>query len=269
MILESTLVIGAAGLVCAAALTAAARALTVKEDPRVSAAEACLPGINCGGCGFAGCCEYAKEIVIREAPIDLCAPGGSDTLHALGKLMGIEVAAGEKKVAFVLCGGTVKEAGRRFVYNGVADCAAAAAVSGGDKRCAYGCLGYGTCARACPVDAIEIKDGLAVVHQHLCIGCGKCTKACPRNIIKMAPASRNFHILCSSKAKGPEVKKACDVGCIGCRLCTKISDAMPVSMDGFLAVLDYGEDVSPEDAKTAEAKCPGKCMHLYEEAVKS
>ncbi len=94
--------------------------------------------------------------------------------------MGVKAELRERQVAIVLCHGGQKEARRKFAYNGVADCAAAVLVAGGDKACAYGRLGLYR-ARVCPVNAIEITgNGLAVVHPELCIGCGKCIAACPR-----------------------------------------------------------------------------------------
>jgi electron transport complex protein RnfB len=257
MILEATLSVGAIGLICGGALAAAARFLAVKEDPRILHAEDCLPGANCGGCGFAGCAEYAKAVILEDADIALCAPGGETTLHALAKLMGQEASAKARTVAMVHCGGSVSNAGRRHLYNGVADCKAAAAVAGGDKDCAYGCLGYASCVNACPVDAIEITDGVAIVNHDICIGCGKCTRECPRSIISMVPAEATVHVLCSSKDKGPIVKKKCKVGCIGCRLCAKFGgDTFKIS--SFLATRDYSVDVT--ETETVVAKCPGKCI---------
>ncbi len=257
IILETTIVISGVGLVCGAALAAAAKFLAVEEDPRIAEAEACLPGANCGGCGFAGCADYAKTIIVDHAAINLCAPGGADTLKALAALLGVTAEASERKVARVLCGGDNHKAGRKHLYNGIADCTAAAAVGGGDKLCSYGCLGYGSCARVCPSGAIAITDGLAVVHPDLCISCGACVKACPRALIKMVPESRTIHVMCSSKDKGPAVKKACTVGCIGCRICTKFAEEDAITMDGFLAVVDYSKPLT--NPLTAE-KCPGKCI---------
>ncbi len=257
MILETTLAITGVGLVCGAALAAAAKFLAVEENPRVVEATACLPGANCGGCGFAGCADYAKSIVIDGAAINLCAPGGAGTLQALARMMGVEATAAERKVALVLCRGDNDRAIRKHLYNGVADCAAAAAVGGGDKLCAYGCLGYGSCARICPSGAIAIANGVAVVHPDLCIGCGACVRACPRKLIKMVPESRTIHVMCSSKDKGPVVKKACSVGCIGCRVCTKFVEDNAIAMDGFLAVVDYGKPLSNP---VLPEKCPGKCI---------
>lgn len=246
------------GLICGAALAMAARFLAVHEDPRVEELTEQLPGANCGGCGYAGCGEYAKAIIMDGEEVTLCAPGGAETLDNIAAFMGVTAEAGEKQVAIVLCGGDAKKAPRRFEYNGVADCSAAHAVDGGDKKCNHGCLGYGSCARACPVEAIEITDtGIAVVHPELCIGCSKCVKTCPRNLIKMVPESQDVHVFCSSRDKGPIVKKACSVGCIGCRICVKFGGEA-FEMDGFLAHRNY--EIPIEDEVTVIDKCPGNCI---------
>lgn len=255
-ILVTSGTIGGVGLVCGSALALAAKFLSVTEDPKVTEIEGILPGVNCGGCGYAGCSEYAKAIANGIAAIDLCAPGGPDVLHRLAAAMGQEATAGEKQVALVLCQGTEHNAVHKHIYNGVADCNAAAMVAGGDMLCGHGCLGYGSCAFICPVGAIEIKDNLALVHPELCIGCKACIKACPRGIIKMVPESRSIHVLCSSKDKGPVAKKACSVACIGCRLCVKLGgDAF--EMDGFLAKRNYA---IPAGNEAVIEKCPGKCI---------
>jgi len=250
--------IGGVGFVCGTALALAAKFLAVKEDPRVEAMEEILPGANCGGCGYAGCAEYAKAVVLEEESIKLCAPGGAEVLGLMAHAMGMDATAEERKVAVVMCAGDSERAPRKHLYNGVADCAAAAAVAGGDKLCSYGCLGYGSCARVCPSGAIEFVDNVAVVHPDLCISCSACVRACPRDLIKMVPESKSIHVLCSSKDKGPIVKKACQVGCIGCRMCLKLAgDAF--EMDGFLALRNYDIPVTTEGEVIVE-KCPGKCI---------
>jgi len=258
MIVETTLTVGGIGLVCGASLALAAKFLAVTEDPRIEAVNELLPGANCGGCGFAGCADYAKAIVIDGAQVNLCAPGGEGILRLLAEYMGVEASAGVKNVALVLCGGDSTRAPRRFDYNGVADCTAAHAVDGGDKQCRYGCLGYGSCARSCPVGAIEITDAsLAIVHPELCIGCGACVRTCPRQLIKMVPVNRTVHVICSNRDKGPVARKLCTVACIGCRACTKLVEDEAIKMDGFLAIVDYDK---PIDDDAAVQKCPGKCM---------
>jgi Na+-translocating ferredoxin:NAD+ oxidoreductase RNF subunit RnfB len=255
--LLTAITIGGMGAVCGTALAMAAKFLAVHEDPRVESAIDMMPGANCGGCGFAGCSEYARAVALDGAEITLCAPGGAVLVSDLSKLMGVEASAAEKKVAVVMCGGNAENAPRKSTYNGVADCSAAATVGAGDKICQHGCLGYASCSRACPVDAIEISNGLATVHADLCIGCSKCVRTCPRHLIKMVPASRSIHVLCSSKDKGPVVKKACSVGCIGCTICTKLAENESIKMQGFLAIVDYEKDLENE---AVIEKCPGKCI---------
>ena len=257
-IIVPTMVVGGAGLACAAALAAAARVLAVKDDPRVGEVLDVLPGANCGGCGFAGCEGYARAVVAGDAPANLCAPGGEETACAVAEILGVEAQRVERMVAIVLCNGGDTKSGRRFAYNGVADCRAADAVGGGDKKCRYGCLGYGSCAQVCPVGAIEITDErLAVVHPDLCIGCGLCVDACPRSIIKLVPASRTVHVLCSSKDKGAVVKRICTAGCIGCGLCAKLAGDGAIRIEGRLAVVDYSKAL---EADGIVEKCPSRCI---------
>lgn len=256
-ILTSTLCVGGIGCASAVALALADRFLSVKEDPRIGQVADLLPGANCGGCGYAGCADYAKAIVTQNAELTHCAPGGSKVAQSIAACLGRAAAEVAPRVAIVLCGGNHTEAVKKFDYNGITDCAAANATAGGDKGCAYGCLGYGSCARVCPESAIQIIDGIAKVEKSACIGCGKCVSVCPRKIIHLVPASETIHILCSSKEKGPAVKKVCAKGCLGCRLCTKSADEGSIVMDGFLATRDYAHPLTKEDVIT---KCPGHCI---------
>ena len=147
-------------------------------------------------------------------------------------------------------------------YNGICDCSVAAMTAGGDKGCTYGCLGYGACANVCPKGAISIHDGLAKVDKRLCIGCGKCVTACPKKIIELVPASATIHVLCANPDKGPNVRKVCGVGCMGCHLCEKNSggkEAGHFTFQGFLAKVNYE---NPPTDEQIVAKCPAKCMSV-------
>ncbi|MBM4148115.1 MAG: RnfABCDGE type electron transport complex subunit B [Lentisphaerae bacterium] len=256
-VIQHTILIGMAGLVCGALLALVSHYFAVHEDPTVEALTAALPGINCGGCGYAGCAAYAKAVATENIGLDLCKPGGAETVAKMAAITGRTASAREREVAVVLCNGSRERARQAALYNGVADCAAADLVAGGGKSCRFGCLGFGSCARVCPTGAIEIADSLAVVHPELCIGCGKCTGACPRKLIKLVPESRSIHVLCINRDRGPDVKKVCDVGCIGCTLCSKACNNEGIKMDGFLAVVDYTVPLNSPEIAT---KCPTKAI---------
>jgi len=54
----------------------------VEEDPRIDLVTAVLPGANCGGCGFAGCRNFA-EACVKANGIDglACPVGGEPTME--------------------------------------------------------------------------------------------------------------------------------------------------------------------------------------------
>lgn len=259
-IIIATIVVAGIGAVAALVLAVADRYLSVREDPRIGLVTAALPGANCGGCGFAGCGDYARALAEGKAAPGACAPGGQAVNAEIAKILGVAAEETERRVALVKCCGSRSETTRVGDYNGLADCAAAAATAGGDKGCGFGCLGYGACAHVCPQRAIRVENGLAKVEKRLCIGCGKCVAACPRHLIELVPAKATVHVLCSNPEKGPSVRKVCKVGCMGCRLCERNSggrEAGHFTFDGFLAKVNYANP--PTDGQIA-AKCPAKCM---------
>lgn len=258
-ILLTALIIGAVGLVCGIVLSIVAKKFAVPENPLVSHILEVLPGANCGGCGRPGCDGYARDIAEKGAPINLCTACTAEMLAALAALTGQKAALAERRVALVQCAGNTHTAKRRFDYNGLADCASVQATAGGDKSCSYGCLGYGSCVRACPNNAIALVEGVAVVDPARCIGCGACVRACPRHVIALVPASQTTHVLCSSKDKGPVVRKVCSVGCLGCGICAKLAPGA-FKLDGTLASADPTQPLDPALAKTLAQKCPGHCI---------
>jgi len=255
-ILIATLVIAGIGAVAALALAIADKYLAVREDPRIGLVTAALPGANCGGCGFAGCDGYAHALVAGTAAPGACTAADARVAAEIARILGVEATATERRVALVKCCGTRSEAIRVGDYNGICDCASAAATAGGDKGCRFGCLGYGACAHVCPQNAIRVENGLAVVEKRLCIGCGKCVAVCPRKLIELVPAAATIHVLCNNPLRGPGVTKVCEVGCMGCHLCEKTAGG-PESghfyFNGFLAKVNYA---NPPADHAVVASCP-------------
>ncbi|SKA68475.1 RnfABCDGE type electron transport complex subunit B [Desulfobaculum bizertense] len=173
------------GFAAASILAVASKVLHVKEDPRIAEVEACLPGANCGGCGYPGCSAAAAAVVAGEASPELCVAGGMETATAVARVMGMSVAFKEPKVAAGICTGG-KRARELYDYNGVEDCRAMAMLYGGDKICGMACLGKGSCVKACSFGAIEMsEEGLPVVNRSLCVACGQCVEACPTGAIRV------------------------------------------------------------------------------------
>ena len=236
----------------------AGEAFKVEVDPKEEAINGCLPGNNCGGCGYAGCSGLAAAIAKGEAPVNQCPVGGDEVAAKIGEIMGVDAGAGVKKVAFVKCAGTCEKAKSDYEYTGIEDCAAMAFVpNGGSKSCNYGCLGYGSCVKACPFDAIHVVDGVAVVDKDKCKACSKCIAACPKGLIELVPYDAKHMVQCSSHDKGKDVMAACSVGCIGCMKCVKTCEDKAVTVTNFLAHID--QDKCTGCGKCAEA-CPKKII---------
>ncbi|PLY02488.1 MAG: ferredoxin [Desulfuromonas sp.] len=258
--LTAILCLGGIGLIAAATLGVAAKKFAVEVDPREAAVLEALPGANCGACGEPGCSGYAKGVADGRLAPNLCTPGGSATIEAIAAILGIEAVAAEPRVAVVLCQGDNEKATEKYRYLGMADCNAAQKLADGPKTCPGGCLGLGSCAAACPFDAIEMTaSGLAVINRDKCTGCEKCVSVCPRQVIVMAPKASTTHVLCNSRDKGAQVRKYCQVGCIGCNICKKtVPEAYQI--ESFLARVEYEQD---ENAAAAIEKCPMKCIHDF------
>ena len=243
-------ILGGLGLVFGLVLAAASKIFYVETDPRLDELNECLPGANCGGCGYAGCGGYAEAVLKGEAPVGKCASGGDECAQKMAAIMGIKAEKVERRVAMVHCSGyrrvdeDGKEMGMKMKgdYEGVQDCAAAAKVAGnGPTICKFGCLGFGNCTRACKYDAIHVVDGVARVDFEKCVGCMSCAAACPRGIIHPVVYGRHIVISCSSHAKGSVTTRGCTIGCIGCGLCKKICPQGAISIDKNLAVIDYSK----------------------------
>ncbi len=232
------------------------QAFHVEVDPKIIQVNDVLPGANCGGCGYVGCNEYAEAVVLNGESVSKCPVGGASCAEAVAAVMGVEVEQSWPYKAVIHCGADFDQRKGRMDYVGEKTCSAANVISG-IQGCTYGCLGFGDCVVACTFDAMLLKNGLPEVIYDKCTGCGACAAACPRNIITMVPfkAERIMVVACCNKDFGGEVKAVCEVGCIGCKACTKVNDLL--EMDGNLPVLNYDVyDPAATDFSDALHKCP-------------
>ena len=262
-IVLSVLVVGGAGLLIGLLLGIAGKKFEVKTDERITAVREALPGNNCGGCGYPGCDGVAEAIVNGQAPVTACPVGGAEVAKKIGKIMGEEVADAARMTAFVKCGGSCDKTRRDYEYTGVEDCTMMAFVpNGGPKHCNYGCLGYGSCVKACQFDAIHIVDGVAVVDKELCKACGACAKVCPNNLIELVPyEGSDYHVRCANRDRGKAVMEGCDAGCISCRKCEKNCPAGAIKVVDNIAHRDY--ELCVNCGKCME-ECPKGCIAEWE-----
>ncbi|MFC1752017.1 RnfABCDGE type electron transport complex subunit B [Thermoproteota archaeon] len=254
------------GLFWALVLVICSKVFYVEENPLIEKILACLPGANCGACGFAGCGAYADAVAEEGADITLCPVNDDEGVECIAKLMGIEAGTrGPRLVAKLHCTGTKVNCEDRGGYEGLKTCTADTVTAGGSKACSYGCLGHGDCARVCLFNAIKMSpDGLPVVIEEKCTACGKCVEICPRDLFKLVPQDQKVFILCSSKDPGAIARKACKVACIGCGICVKQEETGVFTMENYLASVDYKKSKSadPEKLAAAAAKCPQKIISI-------
>ena len=134
----------------------------VEGDPLADKVDSLLPQTQCGQCGYAGCRPYAEALVKGEADINLCVPGGEDTVQVLAETLGREVVpiaeehAGHTPALAVIIEDT--------------------------------CIGCTKCIQACPVDAIAgAAKQMHTVIADECTGCELCVPPCPVECIEMRP----------------------------------------------------------------------------------
>ena len=261
-VIKSLVFMGGVGAVFGFGLAYAAKKFAVKTDPRVEAVRDALPGANCGACGFAGCMGYAEAVVGNpDVAVSMCAPGKSPVAEKIAEITGKKAEKVEPKIARVFCQGGNSLSQRKFIYTGVMDCTAAVLAAGGDKSCEYGCLGYATCMRACPFDAIRMSaDNLPIISKEKCTACGKCVAACPKQVIELAVESKAVVISCHSKDKGIDVKKKCQVGCIACGICVRTCPVDAIKIDNNLARIDHAKCIV---CGLCVKKCPTSAIRDY------
>ena len=254
-------VVASVGVICAVLLALASHFLHVEEDERVKKIRECLPGVNCGACGYTGCDDYAKAIVNDTAKTNLCIPGSDSVAAEIAEIIGVEAEDVIEMITHVRCNGNCSVTNKFADYQGIKSCAAMSQVYGGANDCRFGCLGCGDCEKECPSNAICVFNGVAHINNKLCIGCGMCVATCPKNIIEIIPQISRVGIMCSNTEKGAVARKKCKNACIGCKKCETVCPENAIKVENNLAHIDYSK--CSNCGKCAES-CPTKCIKLFE-----
>lgn len=257
-ILIPILLLTGIAIVCAVLLTVSSVFFSVKEDETYVALRDCLPGANCGACGYSGCDSYAKALAEGTAATNLCIPGGDKAAREIASVLGVEAADVIEKVAYVACNGTCQATERKYNYSGEPNCVAANLAYQGDKSCSFACLGYGDCVKACPHGAISVENDVARVDPRKCVGCGICVRTCPNNIIKLITDTTRVVVECSNHEKGAVTRKQCKNGCIGCMKCEKTCPHGAIKVIDNLATIDYSLCTGCGECVKV---CPVHCIH--------
>jgi Na+-translocating ferredoxin:NAD+ oxidoreductase subunit B len=247
VILLAVVSLGAIGIGAAVILYFVAQKFKVIEDPRIDLVADLLPGANCGGCGFAGCRNFAESIVKAGSLEGLnCPVGGNSVMKQIAGELGWVAAETDPMIAVLRCYGSLANAPKKVIYDGASSCSFAHNLYNGESGCPNGCLGLGDCILSCQFDAmyLDAETGLPVILEDKCVACGACVKACPRKIIEMrkkGPKNRRIFIGCVNTEKGALSRKNCSVSCIGCGKCVKICKFEAITMDNNLAYIDFAK----------------------------
>lgn len=236
----------------------------VPVDKKVEEIRNLLSGGNCGGCGFAGCDDFAKAVAEGRASPDGCTAGGASVATAIGKILGVDVDA-VSKVAFVACRGSKECAKDKGIYRGLKSCSAAKLSIGGTKMCTFGCIGFGDCEEVCSFDALKIgEDGLPSINYSKCTGCSKCVKTCPNGLLQLTPkGSKGAIALCQNRTLDkPSILKNCKNGCIKCGKCERECPEEALKLINEIPVIDYEKCTS---CKKCVDNCPTHVLILKED----
>lgn len=153
--------------------------LYVYEDLCIDMVEDMLLYVNCGVCGYFGCCFFVEVLVGGEVLLGKCMVSFEEVWEWIVGYLGVVLGNEDCKVVCLACVGGVNVVWVRVQYEGMWSCQVVVLVSGGGKGCFWGCLGYGDCEVVCDFDVIQMDEqGLLVVDIDKCMVCGDCVEVC-------------------------------------------------------------------------------------------
>ena len=157
------LTIALIALIAGLALSYASRSLPSDSGDLVETVNDLLPQTQCAQCGYPGCRPYAEAIVEGTAAINLCPPGGDDTIRHLAELLGKDLLPLAVEPALGRAVAVIDESH---------------------------CIGCTHCRTACPVDAIVgAHQMMHTILEAECTGCELCIEPCPVDCISMRSLS--------------------------------------------------------------------------------
>ena len=105
-ILVAFIVVLLIALIAGILLLIFSRLFFVEKNPLEKNIRECLPGVNCGACGYKGCDDYAAALAEGGVKPNLCIPGDQKVADEISALLGVEAEEIKDVVAFVACNGT-------------------------------------------------------------------------------------------------------------------------------------------------------------------
>jgi len=260
---QSILMMGGLGVAIGTVLVIASKAFYVYEDPKVIAIDDVLPGANCGGCGYPGCNANAEAIVEGKQDVNSCVAAGDDVALAIAQIMGVSVSDKEPEFAGLGCFYGNDDADMEYKYLGITDCRAAVLLFGGMKVCRIGCLGLGTCVKACMFGALSIgSDGLPKVDQEKCTGCGACERVCPKNIIRLTSVTRRIMREYTQEECITPCQRACPTGIDIKEYIRLIKEG---NFEGSVQVIKERNPFPTVISRICPAPCEFKCRRLLQD----
>ena len=228
-------------MVLGAGLVWAGTRLPDNADALIDAIDALLPQTQCAQCGYPGCRPYA-EAVAKGAALDLCPPGGEETVAALKNLLGEDpgesTATPQSPAARLPAAANANalhdgHSTRRLAANrserrlltGIAKASENSELIAKIRE--PECVGCALCVTACPVDAILGAPGfMHSVLERQCTGCELCLPACPVDCIDLVQAPFPAFIPpAATTGKGRRTRASPNGGdapCIGCNRCEEV-----------------------------------------------